>query len=176
LMRIDITSLTQGTNRIKLAGNAESLDLTGGEVVLVGPVAVELTLNVLDENIRVDGLIRTEVAEDCSRCLAEFKRPLEVEIHLYAAGKGSRGNFDALEVEDERDPAEGFLTHDGRELDLRDEVRSAILLSSPMQPLCRPDCKGLCQECGGNLNEGNCSCGGRRADLRWKGLEKLRGQ
>jgi uncharacterized protein len=80
------------------------------------------------------------------------------------------------EDEDEGEEAEGgYLFHDGRQLDLRDEVRSAILLSSPMQPLCGPNCKGLCPECGANLNDSKCSCDARPVDPRWKGLEKLRG-
>jgi uncharacterized protein len=92
------------------------------------------------------------------------------------AGKApARGESD--EDEDEEEATDGgYLFHDGRQLDLRDEVRSAILLSSPIKPLCGPDCKGLCPECGANLNESKCSCEARPADPRWKGLEKLRGQ
>jgi uncharacterized protein len=174
-MRIDVAALTQGTNKIETTGDAESLDLTHNEVTLDGPVAVELTLNVYGEDIRIDGVIRAKIVEECSRCLVEFTRTLEAEMHLYAAAGSATGRGDALEDE-EAEAEDGYLVHDGRQLDLRDEVRSAILLSCPMQPLCSPDCKGLCPECGGNLNNNQCSCGARRADPRWKGLEKLRGQ
>jgi uncharacterized protein len=171
-MRIDVAALTQGTNKIETSGDAESLDLTHNEVTLDGPVAVELTLNVFGEDIRIDGEIRAKIVEQCSRCLVEFTRWLETEVHLYAAGSSAGG--DASEDGDEAD--RGYLVHDGRQLDLRDEVRSAILLSCPMQPLCSPDCKGLCPECGVNLNHHQCSCGPRGVDPRWKGLEKLRGE
>ncbi len=174
-MRIDVAALSQGTNRIETTGDAESLDLTHNEVSLEGPVAVELTLNVFEENIRIDGVVHAKIVEECSRCLVEFTRPLEAELHMYAAGGSAAGRAGLPEGGDEGGE-EGFLVHDGRQLDLRDEVRSAILLSCPLQPLCSPDCKGLCPECGGNLNYNQCSCGSRGADPRWKGLEKLRGQ
>lgn len=180
-MRIDITELEHGKNELRIEGDAEVLDLDEGDIKLVCPVVVNLELDVFEENIRIDGVVRGEAEEECSRCLDSFRRQFEAEIHLYAAaGKGaergsSRGRLD--EEEEEEEYAEGgYLFHDGRQLDLRDEVRSAILLSSPLQPLCGPDCKGLCPECGANLNEGECSCEARPADPRWKGLEKLRGQ
>jgi uncharacterized protein len=187
VMKIDISKLEQGTNKLQLKGDAETLELEEGDLHLQAGVLVDLTLSVYEENIRIDGVARTEVEEECSRCLDLFKRGVEAEIHLYAAagkaalgkaaGTKASGRAGEDEEEDEEEEAQGgYLFHDGRQLDLRDEVRSAILLSSPMQPLCDPDCKGLCPECGANLNDGKCSCDARPADPRWKGLEKLGGQ
>jgi uncharacterized protein len=174
-MYIDISSLSQGINKLELKGDAESLELSETGALLEAPVRVDLTLNVFEENIKIDGVVRTEVAEECSRCLQAFRRPVEAEIHLYATTRRpGRGAGDA-EDEDEEDLGAGYLIHDGSQLDLRGEVRSAILLSAPVQPLCGSNCKGLCPGCGQNLNDGKCSCEDTRTDSRWKGLEKLQG-
>jgi len=168
-MHVDISALEEGLNRLELRGDAEALDLPPEDAVLEEPVVVDLRLEVLGENIRIDGKIRTAVLEECSRCLERFKRPVEAEIHLYAVREGAGGLEEAGEEE------EGLIVHDGRRLDLRDEVRSAILLTAQLQPLCRADCKGLCPGCGENLNYGSCTCAAGRVDPRWKGLEKLSG-
>ena len=171
-MRIDITELRQGVNELKSVLDPESLDIKREDLVLKKPVEVYLRLDVSGDDIRIDGVVSTVVEEECSRCLIAFRIDLEAELHLYAIGaRGRRG-----EPEPGEDQGEGMLVHDGRQLDLWEEVRSAILLSIPMQPLCGPGCKGLCAGCGANLNKGQCKCGERDIDPRWKGLEKLRGQ
>ncbi|MBR6021708.1 MAG: DUF177 domain-containing protein [Kiritimatiellae bacterium] len=43
-------------------------------------------------------------------------------------------------------------------IDATADVREDLLLELPGYPLCAPDCKGLCPECGNNLNEGPCGC------------------
>lgn len=171
-MRIDITTLRQGVNRLDLTEDAESLEIKWDDSALVAPVKISLDLDVAGDDIRIDGVVSTVKEEECSRCLRTYSRDLEAEIHLYAVGARGRRR----DPEPEEDPGEGMLVHDGRQLDLWEEVRSAILLSTPMQPLCSPECKGLCPGCGANLNDGRCTCSEREIDPRWKGLEKLRGQ
>jgi uncharacterized protein len=63
------------------------------------------------------------------------------------------------------DPSSGFLQIDNM-------VRESILLTLPLKPLCREDCKGLCPICGIDLNKSVCSCVKRETDPRW---EKLKG-
>ena len=58
-------------------------------------------------------------------------------------------------------------------LELDDVVISDIFLSLPSKNLCRDDCKGLCQICGQNLNNGECSCDKRQTDPRLEILKQL---
>jgi uncharacterized protein len=171
-MRIDITTLRQGANQLDLIEDAETLEIKWADSALGGPVKVSLELDVSGDDIRIDGVVSAVVEEECSRCLRIYKRDLEAELHLYAVGARGRRR----DPEPDEDQGEGMLVHDGRQLDLWEEVRSAILLSTPMQPLCALDCKGLCPGCGANLNDGPCKCSQREVDPRWRGLEKLRGQ
>ena len=59
-------------------------------------------------------------------------------------------------------------------LDLHEGVRQYILMSEPAKPLCRPDCKGLCPECGNNLNQTTCSCDRTPIDPRLAALKDIK--
>ncbi len=58
-------------------------------------------------------------------------------------------------------PGENRVGEDGM-IDLAPLVRELSLLALPIKVLCRPDCLGLCQECGANLNDGDCGCDDER--------------
>ena len=58
-------------------------------------------------------------------------------------------------------------------LDPEPMVRDSVLLSMPFAPLCRPECEGLCERCGGDRNLGECTCVELPADPRWAGIERL---
>jgi len=58
-------------------------------------------------------------------------------------------------------------------IDLAPLARELSLLSMPTKVLCRPDCLGLCQECGANLNEGDCGCAEAAIDPRLSALQQL---
>ena len=59
-------------------------------------------------------------------------------------------------------------------VDLSALAREAVLLALPAQIVCSPACKGLCPQCGNNLNEGPCDCPAERVDDRWGKLRELR--
>ena len=59
-------------------------------------------------------------------------------------------------------------------IDLRPILVDAVALGLPLRPLCRVDCKGLCDSCGRNLNDGPCRCERASVDPRWAPLEALR--
>ena len=52
-------------------------------------------------------------------------------------------------------------------------MREQLYLALPMKPLCREDCRGLCAECGANLNLTTCGCARRWEDPRLAGLRAL---
>jgi uncharacterized protein len=58
-------------------------------------------------------------------------------------------------------------------LDLSEAIRQNALLAVPMKPLCREDCSGLCQQCGKDLNKGQCDCNKSEIDPRWAKLADL---
>ena len=69
---------------------------------------------------------------------------------------------------------ESIITlEEGDVLDIRDVVLNDIYLALPLKALCKEDCKGLCQNCGANLNLGQCSCNQEDLDLRFSALKDM---
>jgi uncharacterized protein len=71
-------------------------------------------------------------------------------------------------------PGELAVGEDGY-IDLGPLLRDLSLLEAPVQSFCRPDCLGLCPECGQNLNEALCECPPSEVDERLAALRKLLG-
>ena len=107
-------------------------------------VAVEGAYWFDGRHIAVRGTVRTVGVYACSRCLT----PVTVERNgILSETYGS-----------EEDLPEGVEPYMGEYIDLTEAVRDTLILSEPMQVLCRPDCKGLCPQCGADLNQGDCGC------------------
>jgi uncharacterized protein len=133
-----------------LAVTVADLDL-GDDLVGAGPVAVEVRVARTNRGVIVTGRVRTALADTCGRCLAPLRiaidAPIEEEVlPLVDLQTG-------LRLDTTVEP-EVFRLTDHHELDLEPLARDAVLLSAPIAPVCRPDCRGLCPECGVDLNEG----------------------
>ena len=97
----------------------------------------------------------------CDRCGEAMKKDLEFSFdHRLVAGLSDSEDDDYIEVPD-------------FELELDDLVVSDILLELPGKYLCSEDCKGLCPDCGCNLNEENCSCHKGTIDPRLEILKQF---
>lgn len=127
------------------------------------PIALDLKLESVMEGVLVTGRATVRLSGECVRCLTEIDDGLTVdlqELYLY-------------DGEDSEDDAE--TSHmDGELLDLEPIVRDAVVLSLPQNPLCRPDCPGLCPECGVRLADEPDHSHGEVLDPRWAALDGLR--
>lgn len=112
------------------------------------------------QGLVVEGVFSGSTQLECVRCLSEYAQSLHWDfIELYAF---TRDNI----------TESGLLVPDDAHIDLQPLVREFAILEFPIKPLCSPDCKGLCPECGQNLNEKDC---GHRpeADLPFTTLKQL---
>ena len=100
----------------------------GDTIAYVGPVSLSGTYMLADETVLVRGEARAVIQSPCARCLT----PTDIDEDQY--------------------------TYTGHVLELDDAVRTAILLELPSRILCKEDCRGLCAQCGANLNVNACSC------------------
>ena len=120
------------------------------------PIRGELMLQSVELGVYVTGSVGGRFAMRCARCLKGFARPFDVRMaELYAREPGPKDDY-ALTPE---------LT-----LDPEPMVRDAVVLEMPFSPLCRPDCFGLCEICGGDRNLGECP-GHEVIDPRWARLD-----
>jgi uncharacterized protein len=128
----------------------------------------ELMSNTLGE-IRVRGTIRVTMQAPCDRCLEPAKFELDGPFDLfYRPADGELSDETHL---DEGEAEMGFYEGDG--LELEDVLREQVLLTIPMQHLCREGCQGMCPVCGRNRNEQPCQCHVEVADDRWQALRNL---
>jgi uncharacterized protein len=154
---LELAQLPQGSSQARLEADATDVGLPaeGWPGHVVGEVRVERNADALTVRGRVQGVARLE----CVRCLKDYEQAIEAPLEVFAERSGAGSRRD--EVELKRD--DYMLFHDGRRLDLSDEVRGSLLLELPMAPHCREDCAGLCPRCGADLNEGSCTCPDRVA-------------
>jgi len=135
------------------------------------PVKGRMELNNTGTLLLLTGRIKTEVQVECSRCLADFTLPVETdmeeEFRVEKVGDAMR----ALPLEEDEVSAE--LVSAGNILDVDELIRQSLLVDLPIQPLCKPDCAGLCPTCGENLNMRKCQCEVDETESPFKVLGEL---
>jgi len=133
---------------------------------LVGSV----TLMRTDKGILVSTDLHCAIVGRCSRCLTEITYPvvLAFQEEYWPTADASTG-----EMLPPPDDPDAFLIDPHQILDLTEAVRQYRVMAEPMQPICKPDCLGLCPRCGYNLNQGFCGCPRQEADARWAALTEL---
>lgn len=129
----------------------------------------ELLRNTEGE-IRIRGRLTVRMEAECDRCLEAASFPIDTTFDLFyepaAAGRvGEEIEIEAGEIEI------GF--YEGQGLELESILREQVLLTLPMQRICRGDCKGICPVCGQNRNLVQCGCQLKPVDDRWAALRNL---
>ncbi len=123
---------------------------------------LDLRLEAVMEGVLVSGTARGRAAGECVRCLEPLESDLEVdlqELFVYPGRAHDDDEDELREIEDEL-------------IDLEPALRDAVVLALPFQPVCRPDCPGLCSECGARLAD-DPGHAHETADPRWAALAGL---
>ena len=109
------------------------------------------------EEIRIAGSLTATLELACSRCLEPARLTIDKPFDLFFRQRDKDMFDEDEEIElSERETRTAFFT--GTQLAISDILREQLLLALPMKALCTVDCKGLCPECGMNLNSGSCNC------------------
>ncbi|MBI5280103.1 MAG: DUF177 domain-containing protein [Candidatus Solibacter usitatus] len=130
----------------------------------------ELLRNTLGE-IRLRGHVTAGIEAACDRCLEPARMPVDGDFDLFYRPAVKAGGHGEVHLE------EGEIDlsfYDGDGVELREAIREHVLLSLPMQAICREDCKGLCPVCGVNRNDRQCGCATVTSDARWEAFKQLR--
>lgn len=125
------------------------------ELGVRGPIAGCVKLTRTTHGILANGSYRAEIEQECGRCLGAAR--CVVESELSREFLPSIDVFTGLPREIVADPEEPRIGPNHL-LDLADEIRQDIVVSQPIQPLCREECAGLCPSCGQDLNVARCNC------------------
>lgn len=125
------------------------------DIEVVGPIDGHVRMRRTNQGLLVDGWVELTLELSCSRCLKTFEQPMHVnfEEQFYPTVDVITGMpLDPFD-EDEIFPIDAH-----HEVDLTEAVRQNVLLALPMVTICQEDCKGLCPQCGQDLNLGSCEC------------------
>ena len=121
-----------------------------GEFPIIEKEPVSLTLTNLGANkASVEGKTELTLVMDCDRCLKPV--PTKIPLH-FVRQVVSPDVFSKEDDDDEQDFMEGY------QLNIDDLIKNECLMDLPTKVLCKPDCKGICMQCGKDLNEGECGC------------------
>lgn len=123
------------------------------------------------QDIRIQGRLATRLELSCARCLEPVMQDVKREFDLLYRPQGADAGRDEMSVTD----AEAEISYyEGEGILLDDVVREQVLLAAPLKVTCRDDCKGLCPQCGKNLNQEQCSCSVEQEEPRWAALKEIR--
>lgn len=129
------------------------------------PSRVVGRLEVAGNKIVFRGTLRTTYAFECSRCASLSTTPIEADFaHVFAPRS---------EQEEGEESDDGMTFFQGYFFDAEPVVAEELALAIPDFPLCSEECKGLCAQCGADLNEGPCGCP-PPVDPRWAALKSLK--
>lgn len=133
---------------------------------ILSPLKLKVFVQPVDEGILVKGELRGEVATPCGRCAEDAKVSIDSTFSEY----------EEIPPENSKEEHEGYIVYDRHApmLDLGRVAWEQFILAMPVHPLCKPDCQGLCPECGANLNETKCSCATDKGDPRLAALRNIK--
>ncbi|MBF0589555.1 MAG: DUF177 domain-containing protein [Magnetococcales bacterium] len=151
---INLARFSGDEKRVRGVVAPERLSELDAEVLsIAGPTRVSLRLTKSRGRFRVVGTLSGLVDMACGRCLAHFRQPLECQVdRLYVP----KPEPDETSGEHRMDEDVVYLAD--ALLSVRRLVEEELLLVLPMRPLCGKTCKGLCSECGVDLNQATCDC------------------
>lgn len=116
-----------------------------------GDVRYELYAQRVSDELIVRGTLTVELEMRCARCSEFFSTTVAVSdfLRAYPAPKG----IDSV--------------------DITEDLREEILLHVPGFSVCSVDCKGMCPQCGVDLNKGSCECKTENGPTPWSALDNL---
>ena len=152
-MIINVTSIPEQGLKFEEEAPGEILGLNEAEGFrAAGAVSCDLYAQVVDGEMIVRGTLSVPVEARCARCTQFFSTTVTDSGFL-------RDFPDIQGVE---------------EVDITEDIREALMLSLPHSPLCDESCKGLCIQCGKDLNGGPCGCQRKKESGPWGALNSLK--
>lgn len=168
--------------RLTCAAQPDELQLEPVDARVSGELGLSIEIAKTGRAVHVSGTLAGTFVRQCVRCLNEYDEPACIPFTADYLGeeppakpqpKRAKPRSEEEEtdapIEDEEEP----YSLAGDRLELAEMLREQIILATPMQPLCREDCRGLCPTCGQDLNERRCDCHEERQESPFAVLKKL---
>ena len=160
-LRFNFGHLLQGDRGVSREVELAYPKVWVSEDVTLAPLQGKFKATRTSRGIYLKGKLRSVIETECTRCLSSVPLPIQIQLDdlfYYPPSAAPEGEYG--------------ITEDGT-VDLAPLIREVSLLEIPMQVYCREDCKGICVQCGQNLNEGTCDCVVDDIDPRLAALRTL---
>jgi uncharacterized protein len=165
MLKIKVSNLSNGRYDYDFEGKASDLEIFEP---YIGNFMTNVVLSKFDNQIILDSETGITANLICDRCANEFHSDIKSNFRNVYLFK-----VNIKDTEDEKEDVV-FIHPDTDKIDLEKDIRDFAVLAVPMKNLCSEDCKGLCPNCGKNLNEGPCNCDEENTDPRWEPIRKLK--
>jgi uncharacterized protein len=143
-LRLNVGFLIKSSIGTRRSFNFDYDKMRLGEDLVVTDFSGTAVFDRTQQGLLLQGLFGATTDLECVRCLECFRQTL-------------KWSFSDLYAFDKRNITEsGLLVPEDAQIDLEPLLREYALLEFPISPVCKPDCKGLCQICGENLNRNPC--------------------
>ncbi|WP_280235441.1 YceD family protein [Nocardia cyriacigeorgica] len=163
---LDVRNLGRGAGSMReLHRTVTTTDRLGLDLIAIpvgADVELDLRLQAVSEGVLITGTVSAPLTGECSRCLESFDD--EVELSLTELFAYPDSATEQTTSEDEMYRMVDDL------IDLEPVIVDALGLELPLQPLCTPDCAGLCPECGVRMAIAGSDHGHEILDPRWAKL------
>jgi uncharacterized protein len=179
MLLLDLAKIRTSQYRFEQVYAPGDVPADGEAFTVVDPVTLAFDVFKDGRRFTLVGRVATTLRLTCSRCLEGFMLPVDSSFDLAYVPRvspdGSRSDVaagtDGSELgEDDL----GTAYYDEDVIDLGQLVQEQFYLALPMKPLCGETCRGLCSQCGANLNRGECGCAPSWVDPRFAALGALR--
>ena len=172
-MQLDLTRYRQALGSFSRTFQPQEVADESDPYRIVAPVVLEFEIHKDKDKFRLVGRVRTDLELSCSRCLDPYRFPIDAAFDQRYF-PSSQATTEAEREIEENDLETSYYSED--QIDLNELMREQFYLALPMKPLCLEGCKGLCAQCGTNLNTGTCDCAPVWEDARLAALKALKGR
>lgn len=164
-MKIKLRGLDQGEFNYEFTESPELYKLN--PEIFKNDLESNVFVEVDGKNYYIKVCTQTETSYECARCLKKLTLDFESNVEVIYVEKKSHDP-------DNTEEGVHYLLPGEHKADLEPAICENILLEMPMKVTCKEDCKGLCFDCGINLNISSCECEDQTTDPRWDALKKLK--
>lgn len=164
-LRIPLTSIKTGKSEFEFETRHPDLDLGAGRRF---PELIQIAamITTIGSDFLLDLQVKTQGEFICDRCGALFHQKVQGKVQTLFTFQPADSDVEDDDV--------CVLESGAKEVDLQRDVTDALVLAVPVKIVCKNTCKGLCTQCGVNLNEATCQCKTDEIDSRWDALRQLK--
>ncbi|WP_160690278.1 DUF177 domain-containing protein [Clostridium sp. C2-6-12] len=160
-MKVQISDIVSGKDRnkkIEYKFEMPQFEFEGDTIKPISSCSVVGKISADNDILILTAEVKVDLEMICSRCLDTFIYPIDIDIEERFTTNSKSEDEEAIVVFDDV-------------LDITEVVETIIISTLPIKRVCKDDCKGLCQECGCNLNFNTCSCNKEDVDIRFEALK-----